>query len=253
MKNHYRPTSLRYRAFTLIELLVVIAIIGILAALSTTALSSVKEKGSRTKCLNNLKQFCLTAQLYASESDDKLLPGLDNNNGPASTSVTAGINSHTINLSEATMTAIVRFSGTSNIAYCPGFSHGGMLAYTKEYGYAIGYNYLGGHKFSTTNYPQYAAWHSPQRTTEDGSLPIVADANHWATKDGWAIAPHGVRGPIKEDESSFVRSNGGQPSETIGAVGGNVGQLDGSVLWKPIRAMKRHIASTHDDNYIGAW
>ena len=56
------------RAFTLIELLVTIAIIGILAALLLTAVSIVKLKAQRIRCLNNVKQLTLGSFMYASEN-----------------------------------------------------------------------------------------------------------------------------------------------------------------------------------------
>lgn len=49
----------RRRGFTLIELLVVIAIIGILASLILPAVVNARRQGTKTKCLNNMKNVAL--------------------------------------------------------------------------------------------------------------------------------------------------------------------------------------------------
>ena len=55
-------------AFTLVELLVVLAIIGILTALSLTAVSTVKLKAQRVGCLNNVRQLALGSFMYAQDN-----------------------------------------------------------------------------------------------------------------------------------------------------------------------------------------
>src|SRR5436190_2366894 len=72
------PRSIRFgnrkqtAGFTLVELLVVIAVIAILCALLIPALANGKERGRRTACRNNLRQFYLTLHIYAADSADAL-------------------------------------------------------------------------------------------------------------------------------------------------------------------------------------
>ncbi len=56
------------KQFTLIELLVVIAIIAILAAILMPALSSARERGKQSTCINNMKTLGMALTSYADDN-----------------------------------------------------------------------------------------------------------------------------------------------------------------------------------------
>jgi len=59
------------RAFTLVELLVAIAVIAILASLLLPALARSRESATRMKCVSNLREFGVAAQMYWSDNNEK--------------------------------------------------------------------------------------------------------------------------------------------------------------------------------------
>lgn len=223
--------------FTLVELLVVIAIIALLAALLLPALSAAKERARRVKCMNQIRQLFVGAHLYASDNREWLPSGKSEYSDPE--------DSHIPVISGETRTNFIKYAGSAQLLECPGMGKpfGQPKGwYYPDYGYVIGYNYLGGHL--NTPWPkfrEYSGWRSPQKITDDSSLVLFTDLNDWSPGYGKSFAPHGASGPLLVDAEAD--SSADTSSKAIGAKGGNVGYMNGSVRWVPINQMKSYRAS----------
>lgn len=238
-------------AFTLIELLVVIAIVAILAALLLPALSGGKERARRVACKNQLRQFVIAVHLYAMDNEEKVLSGLSDNGDTQDESIPL--------VSTPVRTQLFNYSGDPRIIECPSLGRPFGQPdgwYYPDYGYVIGYNYLGGH--GATPWPDYYAFKgfiSPQTVGDDPTLPLVTDLNDWSPGFGKTFAPHGANGPALRDNDFSNPSAAGATSKAIGAVGGNVALLDGSVHWKNIDQMHPYRGSRlwDDSGCFGVW
>ena len=234
--------SLRSRAFTLIELLVVIAIIAILAALLLPSLSGAKERARRVSCKSSMRQLVLGLMMYADDNEQALPSGASNR---------SALDDHLPVLCTATSNAIAEYSGDHRMACCPSFAdyfvrrHFSAEFEEQEYGYVVGYNYHGGHK--NTPWPAIQGtnqWISPERLTDDPQLVLVSDMNDWSPGYGSTFVPHGRGGAAMESgvDASNPNARGARP-DALGAMGGNIALLDGSVSWKPVSQMRVYRAS----------
>lgn len=230
------------RGFTLIELLVVIAVIAILVSLLLPALSLARERSRRTHCLNNIRQFILAVHLYGDDNQERVPTGKSEYADPE--------DEHIPVISTMTRSNLTFYGGSAKILECPGlkkpFDQSGGWYYP-DYGFVIGYNYLGGHL--NTPWPgfrEFSGWTSPQRTSESGSSVLVTDLNDWSPGYGKSFAAHGRAGCIiREGDLGDDTSGAGASSAAIGGQGGNVGYLDNSVQWVPIKRMKPYRGSRY--------
>ena len=245
------------RAFTLVELLVVIAIIGILSALLLPALTGAKERSRRVNCLNCERQLILAIQLYGNDNLQWVPSGAPDPPHPPS-------DDHLPVISQVTSNALVAVLKSKELFHCPSFAAQFKtdLSIQQEalgYGYVLGYNYHGGH--ANTPWPGVDGfpdtWISPQKLTEPSSLVLVSDMNDWSYLDGRAWAPHGKGGPIITGSDASNQGSGPQrrTSRDIGAAGGNVGLLDGSVSWRKIARMRVYRGSQQwgDQGCLAMW
>jgi prepilin-type N-terminal cleavage/methylation domain-containing protein len=231
--------------FTLIELLTVIAIIAILASLILASLVNAKERAKRINCLNNLRQMNIAVHLYADDYQEKLPPGTADSG-----------NEYPPIIPTNTWQVLVRYTGSPRVVGCPNlpppFKLGGYPM--EEHGYVLGFIYLAGHqKLKETGTLARYGWETPMTINDTSSLPLMADLNVWTPSGGQTVAPHGPTGAIYLEGDPTNPAAGGRPSKVIGAAGGNVALLDGSVSWRPIHKMVEHQMSLVEDELLGAW
>jgi type II secretory pathway pseudopilin PulG len=218
-----------------VELLVVISIIAILAALLLPTLANSKERSRRASCKNSVRQFLLALHMYGDDSQQYLPSGASN----------AGANDdHLPMLGTNTYNLLPRYGATEQVIHCPGFINffksRKIEADEKSYGITIGYNYHGGH--AHTPWPALVAsnvWLSPQLLTDDSSLVLISDLNDWSPtyEGGRTFVPHSTGGALKQGTDYGNVSAGGASPVDLGATGGNVGLLDGSVAWRSAKKM----------------
>lgn len=242
------------RAFTLIELLVVIVIIAILAALLLPALTAAKERARRVNCKNTMRQFGLAIFMYGDDNQQFVPNGSPNPVMPPD-------DDHLPIISDTTSNAIIHYTSSLKMLHCPSFGSWLLKEHSDfevsyQYGYVLGYNYHGGHTNTPWKpiVPGGATWISPRKLSETPTLVVLSDMNDWSPlyDGGRSFAPHGKNGPILQAMDPANRRMGGASSIAAGAVGGNVGLLDGSVAWKKIQQMQLYRGSQQWDD-DGCW
>lgn len=247
--------SLVETGFTLIELLVVIAIIAILAAMLLPALARAKEKAHRTVCKNNMRQMGLTAIMYAGDNQEKFPNALR-----------GGTVYHAVWLPTVTIDYFVNTARMStNSLSCPNKNKDGAWVMNRADGTRVGFFCLWGiptnldPRARDVNYGALPApWDSPQKTTELTPYSVLLSdiiskgTDNYAGLVNITDAPHTRGGARTSGSGQLVEP------EVIGSEGGNVGQVDGSILWRKQNVMRPRFVfwkpiTGPNQEYIGYW
>jgi prepilin-type N-terminal cleavage/methylation domain-containing protein len=243
------------RGFTLIELLVVIAIIAILAAMLLPALAGAKEKARRVACLNNIRQLAVGTHLYSNDNN-QMIPDMsrDNPNAP-------GVDSYIGEVGPAIGAFWTNQYGAA-VLDCPNLYPFNLNRNHADVAIMLGYFFMGGHLNTPWGPPNDGiggdTWISPRKTTDSGNLVLVADQNmYYATSPSYAFVPHAQNGPLGGPDangySHVIYNNKPLTPLMLGAKGGNVGLLDASAAWKPIKQMGRYSIFHAGGPWIGYW
>jgi prepilin-type N-terminal cleavage/methylation domain-containing protein len=234
----------RAHAFTLIELLVVIAIIAILAALLLPALASAKERGKRTKCISNLRQFGISHTLYANDNDQTILETMETSSAYRHPSVVVmrnipGISYFTLEAFGGYIPGVnptPTGADVGGIWWCPSPPPpipAEVAAVIRDWGwFNASYAYFG----------RVDLWKPNEASRPDDLSQKGLDANHllmsdllsqWHVDNSWSYN-HGVRPGITTDVS---------PPKFSG-----LNQLygDGRVVWKSVK--KFDVANLNSSN-----
>ncbi len=231
--------QVRSRAFSLLEMLVVISLITLLISLLLPNLYRAKEQTMRTRCASNMRQVIVALTTIADGNTSKLPSGKRNNVGGIAGEHCIWISNQ---LHDQIATHLGGQAGTTwrndgpyGFFECPNFKEG--FGYNNQYGWVIGYNYLGNHpRMNELNNFQ-----SPIHVTDDPALPVWVDLNNY-TPGGWSFVPHTSAGALNmgAGPNYYNIDTAGATPQANGSEGGNVGRLDTSVIWKPIAEMEEY-------------
>ena len=188
--------------FTLVELLVVMAVMALLAALLLPVLGRSKESAKSSKCINNLRQFSLSAQMYWDDNHGQTFPygGVATNNGALYWFGWIGPGPEETRPFDPRQGALYPYMGV-RVDFCPSFDYSSpqfklkAAVPTCDYGYNVALGSLGESPVNMKDIRQPSA------------LALLADAAQVNTFE----APASVKNPMFE-EWYYINQDPSEPN-----------------------------------------
>lgn len=226
------------RAFSLIELLIVFTLITILITLMLPLASTTREAGRRSMCASRQRELNLAAVEFSLDHDDRL-PVTDRQSLSMTEFTNTGSTDHAHWVNEVVFSFFRDQRRMQLFEFtCPNRGEEWVKPESSNpVRYRVGYYILWGRLMSKWSHTQHR-WDSAVLNHDDPELVTTADINEEATANpNVTSGSHGWAG----------MSGFGPPTATpeeVGAIGTNIGRLDGSVVWEPIEDAYRRNATS---------
>jgi prepilin-type N-terminal cleavage/methylation domain-containing protein/prepilin-type processing-associated H-X9-DG protein len=172
-------TACNPRAFTLIELIVVIAIVAILAALLLPGLANAKATARKAKCLSNLRQLAIAAQVFVDNHEDAFPKAywLTNEQG-VNISYAWDLTTIVSGPTRAVPGVLWEGNGSGEIQQCPSYKGGANWLVDPFTGYNYNTSFIGHGQFESIPEPaKISAIRNPAGTVVFGDGEYSGGAN----------------------------------------------------------------------------